>query len=313
MGEERIEGQEGQKAPETAPEAGVSEHREDPAITLDESGDLNIPDSFWDETAPGEPARGEETGEDGRPAHYTPEEFAEAYRSGRIDESRIDPAIADYYRAAAAVERQRRDAEALRKQAMERTPPPPEQPGLSWDQVMEAGKLLAARYLGIKPDEFDEFDERHKAARLTAVNEIRERARGIAVRERQAEEARAARIAGISNIYAEYRQRVPELDEIGEKFFPEWRQNLTVRESEIVRTVMERGGEGQIRALFDKVIADYRAANAPKRKTAPPPPDVMRASGGEETERAGMADVSKLGGMSPEEQAEWLIKNKFIA
>ena len=96
MDEERIEEREGQKAQETAPEAEVSEYREEPAITLDESGDLSIPDSFWDEDKPGEPAKEENTEEAGRPAHYTPEEFAEAYRSGRIDENRIDPAIAGY-------------------------------------------------------------------------------------------------------------------------------------------------------------------------------------------------------------------------
>jgi hypothetical protein len=37
----------------------------------------------------------------------------------------------------------------------------------------------------------------------------------------------------------------------------------------------------------------------------------MKAGGTEENHSAGMADVSGLGEMSLEEQAKWLVENKF--
>jgi hypothetical protein len=315
LDEERIEGQETGEAQEGAQEAEVqesgAESGTEPEITLDESGDLNIPDSFWDDEGTPEDKKPEEP-EEPKPGYYTPEDFAKAYQSGQIDESKIDPAVADYYKRVAAVERQRQEAEALRRQAVERAPKPQPRPQITIDQVMEGAKRMASQWLGIKPEEFDEFDERHKAMRLMAVNEIREQAQAAARQETEERRAWEARVAGVSNVIAEYRQKTPEINEIANRFFPAWRENLTVRQHEAVNYILRQGNEAQVRQLLDKVIADYRALKNPPRKAAPP--GVMSARGSEnEDSPQGVVDVSNLGGMSPEDQADFLIRNKFIA
>jgi hypothetical protein len=178
---------------------------------------------------------------------------------------------------------------------------------------MEAGKIHAAKnYLGIKPEEFDEYDDRHKAALLMAVNEIRELSQAQEQQIQQAQQAHQARVAGISNIWAEYRQKTPEIDEIGVRFFPAWRRNLTMQQHEAVNFILKEGNETQVRQLFDAVIADYKASKAPKGKQAAVAPPPVIGAGNAGDENAGMADAGSLGDMSPDEQAAWLIKHKFV-
>jgi hypothetical protein len=306
------------------PEAELQEQpgASEPEITLDDSGELNIPDSFWEDVTPEDKTPEEK--ETPKTDYYTPEDFAKAYQSGQIDESKINPAIVDYYKSVAAIERQKQEAAEIQRKAQAQLPPPPQPPQSppppTWEQVMEAAKTLAAtKYLGIKPEEFDEYDQKHQSARIMAVNEIREMAQAQVQAQAQAHQAQIqaqqvqqARIAGISNIYAEYRQKTPEFDEIGQKFFPEWRRNLTMQQHETVNYILGQGNEAQVRQLFDAVIADYKAYKAPKKPAgAPAPPEVISA-GNAGNEAQGMADASKLGDMSPDEQAEWLIRNKFV-
>jgi hypothetical protein len=317
LDEEKTETQE-TPAEEPSKEA---EAKEQPGgeITIDDSGEIDIPDSFWDDAAQPEPAPKEPTPEkpekpeEQKPSYYTPEDFAKAYQSGQIDESKIDPAVIGFYKAAAAVERQKSDAAELQRQAMETSQPAAQPPALTWNQLMEAGKVLASKYLGIKPEEFDDYSADHQTARLMAVNEIRERAADQARQGETDRRAYQARVAGISNLYSEYKQKEPEFDDIGEKFFPLWRQNLTMKQHEAVNRILSQGNEAQIRQLFDVVIADYKAGKEPKKKeTASPPPPVISAAGTEGEGARGMVDISKLGDMSPDEQAEWLIKNQFV-
>jgi hypothetical protein len=322
--EQRAEGTQGTETQGTREGAQETQAQEpeqqgrqgaEPEITIGEDGELNIPDSFWGDAGPeGQEPQEKKEQEAPKPDYYTPEGFAEAYEKGQIDEKRLDPSVLDYYRLVSGVEQRRRDAEELRRRTVESAPPQQQRPAASWDQIWEAGKILAAQYLGISPGEFDEYDERHKAARVMAVNEIRDRSQAAARQEREGRRAWESHVAGVSNVYAEYRQKVPELDEISERFFPAWRRNLTVRQHEAVGQILSRGNETQIRQLFDAVIADYRAFRNPPRKESPaPPPGVMDAKGADGGEPRGVADVSKLGGMSPEEQAEFLISNKFVS
>jgi hypothetical protein len=317
LDEERVEGAEGTGETQgAAQETEVQEQQgagqgAEPEITLGEDGGLDIPDSFWDDA----PAQGPEKKEEGpEPAWYTPEEFAAAYESGQIDEGKLNPAILDYYKLALGVEQRRRDAAEIQRQAAAQAPQPRPRPQVTWEQVWEAGKMRAAQYLGIKPEEFDEFDERHKAARLMAVNEIRESSQAAARREAQARQAWEGRVAQVARIHSEYRQKEPEIDEIANGFFPAWRQNLTVGQNQAVERILEQGDDAQIRQLYDLVIEGYRAfKNPPKAqgRGAPPPPRVMSA-GGAEGEAQGMADAAKLAGMSPEDQASWLMQNKLV-
>jgi hypothetical protein len=293
-------------------ESQVSEN----SITLDETGELVIPDSFWDAeetpkaTEPEEKTAPEAKTEVEQPKHYTPEELAAAFETGNIDETRLKPEITEYYKAIAA----RRQAQAQRPQV---SPMPPVQrpvqqvtalPPVSWDQVMEAGKVLAARnYLNINPDEFDAYDPKHTAAQAMAVNEIRERAMAL----QQQQVARQQIAAQVQDLYASYRAKVPEMDEISEKFFPRWKESLVKREYDAVDAIIASGNLGKIQMLFDRVISDYQKGKG-NGKASSPPPAVVNAVDSDKTERTGMVSVDKLGEMSPEEQAAWLIANKFV-
>jgi|GEM_PF-5886530 len=316
------------KKPEGEAEGGASES----GITLDENGDLNIPDSFWGdaENTPGEPGESPKeptnVAEDGAEephqpqTYYTPEEAAGAIAAGEVDPSRLAPEVIDYYKAIDELARRNEDARRVQREMIERQAQagvPPQQPQtVSWEQYLEASKQLAAReYLGINPDDFDEFDPRHSAARTMAMQEIRDKAQEMM----RAQEAQQRRAADVTAVYTSYLREVPEFNVIGEQYFPVWRENLTVREAGAVNEILASGDTLRLRKLFDKITADYRAskeASAPAApaagKTAPPPPPVMRASGGAESAGAGMVDAAAFGQLTPEEQAKFLIDNKFI-
>jgi hypothetical protein len=122
--------------------------------------------------------------------------------------------------------------------------------------------------------------------------------------------------AQVNGLYGEYRAKVPEIDEIGEKFFPQWRQNLTKKEYDAVEAIFNSKDIGQTRRLFDRVIADYRKGKEKKEKPAggsSPPPVVNAAGTGGDSEQRGMANLKDFGDMSPDDQAAWLIANKFVS
>lgn len=286
---------------------------EETGITLDESGELNIPDNFWDE--PGEqapdpaPVEATEPAEPDvtEPTYYTPEEVAEAFAAGNVDPEKLRPELRDYYAAIDAKTRQRAEAERVQQELARQQPQAQASAPVSWEQLMEASKVLAAKnYLGINPEEFDEFDPRHAAARNIAMQEIRDRAQ--AMYQQQAYQQR--RYAEVANVYSEYTQKVPEFYEISERFFPVWRENLTVRDHRAVDEILASGDPEKLRKLFDRIVTDYQAGRK-KQVAAPAPPPVMGTAGAA-TEERGVVDAVEFGKMTPDEQAEFLIKNKFI-
>ncbi len=293
-------------------------------ITLGEDGELNIPDDFWGEgeaapetpepepaqEATAEPAK-PEGDEPGEQTFYTPEEVAEAFAAGNVDPEKLRPELRDYYKAIDGRMRQSADAQRV-QQELARQQQQPAQPSapVSWEQLMEASKVLAARnYLGIKPEEFDEFDPRHAAARNIAMQEIRDRAQ--AMYQQQAYQQRC--YAEVANVYSSYLQSVPEFNEIAERFFPMWRENLTVRDHRAVDEILASGDPEKLRKLFDRIVTDYQAG---KEKTAPKPaplaPPPVMGTAGSTAETGGVVDAAEFGNMTPEEQAEFLINNKFI-
>ena len=330
--------QEGEvREPQGAQEKDVPESRGTGQITLSEDGTLNIPDGFWDvadrpkqeggeeqspaakdegaEAKPGASpsAPGAKDAEPG-PECYTPEELAEAFVNGEVDPRRLTGELVEAYNAIDAAVRRR--AEAQRIEAAMR-PPQPQQPSVqqqpaTWAQLAEVAKVLAAQhYLGIRPEEFDEFNPQHVAARYTAMQDIRDRANAMALQQQRAMQVQSQ----VAALWAEYRQKVPDIDEIGEKFFPVWRQKLTVLEDQRVNEILASGDMGKLRGLIDRVLADYRGQTAPAAKTpaqtreAPPP--VMGTAGGSSEGDRGVVDAATLGDMTIEEQAKWLVENRF--
>ena len=319
-----------------APQQTPVETQEQPpkdSITLDEAGELQIPDSFWG------------LKEDKAPQHYTPEELATAVHQGNVEEARLKPELMEYYKAIQQQQQQQQQQQPQQQPQQQIQPQQPQlqaqqqqlqhiqqqqqlqqlqqqqlqqrqsassAPPITWDQVMEAGKLLASRnYLGINPNEFDPYDPKHTAAQTMAVNEIRDRA--VALRQQHVQRQQVGQ--QVQNLYAAYKAQVPEMDEISERFFPLWKENLTKREYDAVNAIVSSGDIRKIQLLFNRVVGDYRKTVG-KASMAPQPvknpPSVMNAAGGDNTEQKGMVNVSKLGEMSPEEQATWLISNKFV-
>lgn len=316
-------------------------------ITLSESGELDISDNFWDEH-PKEPARTPQTPTPEQPAaHYTPEELAEAFINGNIDETKLKPELTEYYKAINAIAQRRQEAQrqaqlrqaqlqqAQLQQAQQQTPQTqPEMSKESWARLKEVGKIVAAqRYLGIEPGAFDEYDPNHVAAQNMAMIELREQAQQMAQTQRiqQAQQDRQAQMAQqmrqqaqaknaeIINILNDVRQKTPDVDfnEVNEKYFKEWRDNLSVKEYNGVKQIMAMGTPAQIRDLVTRVVADYRKSKGQPssvknaKTNAAVPPSVIKAGNAGE-ERKGMANVSDFGGLSPDEQVQWLIDNKFV-
>jgi hypothetical protein len=314
---ETAAGEEGQAPPQEAPpQATEAPEFPEPTITMGEDREPTIPDSFWDdEPTAAEPAKGEGKPGEAAPACYTPQEFAEAFAAGKVDAARLPKGMADYYKVA---------DEALRRQAT--APPAQPQPSQpqpqrrmtreTWNQLLDASKLHAARnYLGIDPSELDpDLNQAHALALSAAMQEIQARAAAMGEERRRAQEAQRQ----IDSLYAEYKSREPEFDEIDARFFPLWMGSLTVREANAIGAIFQSGDMARVRAVLDRVVADYKSRKAggkgeAQRKAAEPPPAVVKAGGAGEGEGRGMADVSRLGEMSSDELAEFLVKNKFVA
>ena len=331
--------QEGEvREPQGAQEKDVPESRGTGQITLSEDGTLNIPDGFWDvadrpkqeggeEQSPAAKDEGAEAKPGASPSApgakdaepglecYTPEELAEAFVNGEVDPRRLTGELVEAYNAIDAAVRRRAEAQrieaTMRPQSQPQQPPAQQQPA-TWAQLAEVAKVLAAQhYLGIRPEEFDEFNPQHVAARYTAMQDIRDRANAMAAQQQRAMQVQSQ----VAALWAEYRQKVPDIDEIGEKFFAVWRQRLTVLEDQRVNEILGSGDMGKLRGLIDRVVADYRGKTAPKpaqsAQTRETPPPVMGTAGGSPEGDRGVVDAAALGDMTIEEQAKWLVENMF--
>ncbi len=310
--DEELIGQEIQTAVEPAPAPAPEETNN---ITLDDSGELTIPADFWgdlgntetkteQEPEPvQEEAKPEETQE---PQYYTPQEVAEAFAAGTVDPDKLRPELKDYYEAIDASTRRNAETQRIQQQlaTQQQVLPTP-----TFEQVTEAATILAAQnYLGISPEEFDEFDPKHAAARNMAISEIRDRV--LQIQQNQVRQQQTT--ANVASFCAEYRQTVPEFDEVGEKYFPQWREKLTVREYQAVDAILASGDVGKLKGLFDRIVSDYKAEKGAKKAPVTPPPPVMSTSGAAQGDAGKVVDISKFGDMSPDEQAKFLIQQGLV-
>jgi hypothetical protein len=304
------------------------------AITLDSEGELNIPDSFWDGlgVAKDEPGGGETKTEPApetasqAPACYTPEEFAAAFADGTIDEAKLAPDVAAFYKAAMSRAREAQNTQnAPRAPQPQAAPtPPPSAPMMmsreQYAQFTEAAKKVAcANFLGIDPREFDEYNAEHTQARNFAMQEIRARASEIASA-RQAQAARAQALAAeIGELDAEYQRKDPEFFAKHETIMRDYLDRMPHRAAAEALRAIQAGDAAGIRKFVGEVYGDYKksaggGAAAPKQPASPPGVVSARApdaAGGDERSGGGF-DVSKLGEMTPEQQAEFFVKNKFV-
>ena len=302
--------------------AEAAETAESADLVLDESGELNVPDSFWgdefapkDDAEPAEPTGAAEPAPEGPPAvqQYTAEEIGQAFIEGRIDESRLPQELIPYYQAIAAQQQRAYEAEMVQRQIQAVQYAQQQQvPQATWDDFTNAANQLAARkFLGIKPDQFDEFNPQHMAAQQMAMLEIREYA--MAAQQQQMEDQRFQ--DAFTQLYVDYKQKEPDMDVIAHQYFNTWKQGLTVRENAAVDAAMQSRDLGQMKGVLDKLISDYRKSRGgqsrQKQAVAAPPAVVGAGNAGEAVSLP--PDFSKLGDMTPDEQAAWLIANKYVA
>ena len=237
----------------------VEETAESADLVLDENGELNVPDSFWgeefaqkDEAEPAEPAPEEQP----QVQQYTAEEIGQAFIEGNIDASRLPQELIPYYQAIAAQQQRAYEAEMVQRQIQAVQYAQQQQvPQATWDDFTNAANQLAARkFLGIEPDQFDEFNPQHMAAQQMAMLEIRDYA--MAAQRQQMEDQRFQ--YEFAQLYADYKQKEPEMDVIAHQYFNTWKQGLTVRESAAVDAAMQSRDLGQMKGVMDKLISDYR-------------------------------------------------------
>jgi hypothetical protein len=183
--------------------------------------------------------------------------------------------------------------------------------------LRDAAKKVAAKsLLGIEPEDFDDMDPSHLEAQRFAMGQIQSRAREIAA-ERASQAAYAEQLAGeIRNLEAEY-SKDQEFFQNHEALMHDWLNRQPYKTANAAIQAVRVGDAAGIRKFMSSVYAEYKAGKAPRgqvpAKAQTPPPPVMKAASGDGAEHsAGMADVSNLGDMDPDEQAEWLIKNKFV-
>lgn len=297
-------------------------------ISLDENGELQVPDSFWGDLGEEEPAEAEaapepEPEKPEGPAAYTHEEVAEAFISGDIDPARIPPELTPYYQAIAARQQQALEAQRaqeyqqqlwLQQQAAQQPIQPPE---VDYEKLATAAKELAVHRLGIKPEDYDEYDQRCIVATNIAANELMSRATAIRqqqMAEQQMQYMEAARqqqfLAGFQGLVAE-RAKGIDMAKL-HQFADEWIGDLPSKKASVVDRIFKSGDLQRAGLVLDEMLKAYSAGGSTSTAARETPPQVMRAGNYEEP-KAQPVDVSKLGEMSSEDLAAWLIANKYVA
>lgn len=273
---------------------------------------------------------GEERSEKDRP--YTPEEIR-AVGIDKLDPSRLPTELVPFYKSMQAgftrkmqeLADERRILRAAEGEGLSPKESPGDNPaagaeasdspqeGATGKQdpftvVFEAAKRRACSdFLGIDVSAFDEYNGKHMAAVNAAMREMEATARET--------EERNARVRKQTSDFAalctEFRASEPDFDTIAESYFGRWMENLPYREHAATMRVFQSGSIGEIKAVIERVIGDYRKTTAKAdRKTPPPAVESPRAA--PLTQPAPVADPTELASMNSSEQAAWLVNHKFV-
>lgn len=293
-------------------------------LRIGDDGELVVPESFW-EDLPTEGVKEPEPVVQG-PAKYTEEELGEAFVSGDIDQSRIPEALEPYYnvivaKQQAAYEAQaRQQAEREQYERMVQAQQQPQQRNIDWGELAEAGRQLAFQRLGIKPDEYDEFDQRHNIAINIATNEIYSHAMAIEAQQRDAVQRQYVDQVAAQRFNQDLYGLIMEKGKAVQGFTPEafmafsqeWMDALPSKTARMYDEAVNTRNMPKVRAIIDEMVGAYRA-KAQGHKEVTPPPQVMAAVGPVHDEVRGRVNVGDLSEMSSEEQAAWLVRNKYAS
>ena len=282
------------------PQSPVQES--EPEYALDDEGELRIAD------APEPP----------KEKPYTPDEIRDIGLD-KLDPKRIPPELVpfyksmqgDYTRKTQSLREKEKELEALRAQPPQpqtQQPVQPQQPQMTeqeaQDLFFKTAKQRAAAMLGIKEDDFDEYDAKHMSYLTVASNDLYTQAQQEMNRRRYVEEKRHK----YNELLGKLKQEEPHYDEINQWALG-YVETLPYKEySKYVRTF----NEGSIEEI-EGVIQQIRKAWYQQKKAAVPkeaPPTVESGSNAEEEPRKRIT-TRQFAAMTPEEKAEFLRDNGY--
>jgi hypothetical protein len=278
------------------------------------------------------------------PEVYNTQDLAKAFIENTVDASRIPPAMKEYYDAIIAEQTRRQEIQQLamptvQPQQMIPPPGPPPQPPTEqfkitkeeYKQLREGARNLAAKYVGVRPQDIDEYNQEHQEAVQLAMSQIQNRAQDI-FKQQQAQQFQQAQQKYTQHAQAFQQQQLqirqqqyqgivkefqknPNWTDIDKNFYPSWFGKQDQRTQAAIQSIMASGDVNKVKQVMSSVFAAYDAQKKPAatRKAPTPVPQVMSA--GNESDygtRGNLADASKLADMSPEERGRWFIDNKLI-
>jgi hypothetical protein len=293
--EEPQESEEPEK-PEESPEP-----QEEPEFSLSPDGELKIR----------EPEVRKQSEEK---KYYSPDEIKELGIE-KLDPNKIPPELvpfyksmqADYTRKTQAVREREKELETLRSQPQPEVHP--EQPQMTEQQArdlfFEAAKERAAALLGIKVEDFDEYDARHMSYLTVASQELY----GIAQKEAERRTALTEKKRKYDELLGRLREEEPHYDEINQ-WASAYLEQLPYKEySKYMRTF----NEGTIEEIGEAIQQIRKAWYREKQGTRPKetPPKVETGSTAEEIPPKRMT-TANFARMSDEEKADFLRTNGYV-
>ena len=246
--------------------------------------------------------------------YYSPDEIKEVGIE-KLDPNKIPPELvpfyksmqADYTRKTQAVREREKELEALRSQPQPEVHP--EQPQMTEQQAhdlfYEAAKERAAALLGIKADDFDEYDAKHMTYLTVASQELYAMAqREMARRSHLSEKKRK-----YDELLGKLREEEPHYDEINQ-WASAYLEQLPYKEySKYMRTF----NDGTVEEIGEAIQQIRKAWYREKQGTRPKetPPKVETGSTAEEIPPKRMT-TANFARMSDEEKADFLRTNGYV-
>lgn len=282
--------------PEESPEP-----QEEPEFSLSPDGELKIR----------EPEVRKQTEEK---KYYSPDEIKDIGIE-KLDPNKIPPELvpfyksmqADYTRKTQAVREREKELEALRSQPQPEVHP--EQPQMTEQQAhdlfYEAAKERAAALLGIKADDFDEYDAKHMTYLTVASQELYAMAQGEMARRSHLSEKKRK----YDELLGKLREEEPHYDEINQ-WASAYLEQLPYKEySKYMRTF----NEGTVEEIGEAIQQIRKAWYREKQGTRPKetPPKVETGSTAEEIPPKRMT-TANFARMSDEEKADFLRTNGYV-
>ena len=275
--------------------------QEEPEFSLSPDGELKIR----------EPEVRKQTEEK---KYYSPDEIKDLGIE-KLDPNKIPPELvpfyksmqADYTRKTQAVREREKELEALRSQPQPEVHP--EQPQMTEQQAhdlfYEAAKERAAALLGIKADDFDEYDAKHMTYLTVASQELYAMAQGEMARRSHLSEKKRK----YDELLGKLREEEPHYDEINQ-WASAYLEQLPYKEySKYMRTF----NEGTVEEIGEAIQQIRKAWYREKQGTRPKetPPKVETGSTAEELPPKRMT-TANFARMSDEEKADFLRTNGYV-